>query len=160
MIDIVVLILLYLFVFYKRWKNNNLFVNTLMYIYLCFVLYFTLIPIITSIPFIFNHSLGTINLVPFDDYINQRGDTIRQIVLNIIMLIPFGFLIPFVTNKKFNMCLLYTFIFIFLIEFLQPILHGDRSFDITDIITNLIGGVIGYVFYLLFKRVIIKLKRT
>ena len=67
-IDFIILIILYFSIFYKKWKlkgKDILFVNTTMYIYLSFVLYFTLMPIITSIPFIFNHPYQTMNLIPF-----------------------------------------------------------------------------------------------
>ena len=37
------------------------------------------------------------------------------------------------------------------IELLQPLINGLRSSDITDLITNVIGGIIGYVMYLVFK---------
>ena len=58
LVDFVVLIIIYFWKFYKKWKEKGrdiLLVNTLMYIYLSFVLFFTLMPIITSLPFIFNH---------------------------------------------------------------------------------------------------------
>ena len=142
--------------FYKKWKEKGrdvLLVNTLMYIYLSFVLFFTLMPIITSLPFIFNHPYDSMNLVPFIDVLKGRGDFIRQVVLNMIMTIPFGFLMPLV--KKGNVSLLkvifYTFLLSLGIELLQPLINGFRSSDITDLITNVIGGSIGYVMYLIFK---------
>ena len=70
LIDFTVLILLYAFVFFRKWKikgKDILLVNTLMYTYLSFVLYFTLMPIITSIPFVLNHPYKPMNLVPFID---------------------------------------------------------------------------------------------
>ncbi len=66
-----------------------MFINTIMYIYLSFVLYFTLMPIISALPFVFNHSYVPMNLVPFIDILDDRGDFIRQVVLSIIMTIPF-----------------------------------------------------------------------
>ncbi len=39
------------------------------------------------------------NLVPFVDVLNSRGDFIRQVGLNVIMTVPFGFLIPLVKKK-------------------------------------------------------------
>ena len=70
-----------------------------MYIYLSFVLYFTLMPIITSLPFIFNHSYTPMNLVdPLLMLLFGRGDFTRQIVLNIIMTNSFWIFITF--NKK------------------------------------------------------------
>ena len=101
LIDFITLTFFYIFVFFKRWKvkgKDVLFVNTLMYIYLSFVLYFTLMPIIASIPFVFNHPYVPMNLVPFIDASAGRGDFLRQIVLNIIMTVPFGFLFPLTRN--------------------------------------------------------------
>ncbi|MCI8271036.1 MAG: VanZ family protein [Erysipelotrichaceae bacterium] len=156
LVDFVVLIIIYFWKFYKKWKEKGrdiLVVNTTMYIYLSFVLYFTLMPIITSLPFIFNHPYTPMNLVPFIDVTLGRGDFARQVGLNIIMTIPFGFLLPLV--KKGNVRLLkvvfYTFLLSLGIELLQPLINNFRSADITDLITNVIGGSIGYVIYLIFK---------
>lgn len=49
LIDFAALALLYAFVFFRKWKlkgKDVLLVNTLMYIYFSFVLYFTLMPVI------------------------------------------------------------------------------------------------------------------
>ncbi len=124
-----------------------------MYIYLAFVLYFTLMPIITALPFIFNHPYIPMSLIPFIDVTAGHGDFTRQIILNIAMTIPFGFLCPLVMNSRptFWKILLYTFILSLSIELIQPLLHSFRSSDITDIITNVLGGMIGYLFYLIFR---------
>lgn len=140
---------------YKKWivkGKDKLVVNTLMYIYISFVLFFTLMPIISSLPFIFNHPYGFMNLTPFSDVLGGRGDFIRQVLLNVIMMIPFGFLLP-LANKRCNFIrvIIYTFLFSLSIELLQPLINGFRSSDITDLITNTCGGAIGYVFYLIFK---------
>ena len=155
--DFIVLIILYVFILYKKWKAKGkdvLLVNTTMYIYLSFVLYFTLMPIITSLPFIFNHSYTPMNLVPFIDVTFGRGDFARQIVLNIIMTIPFGFLLPLIKkeNVKVLEVVLYTFFLSIFIELLQPLINdGCRSSDITDLITNILGGIIGYIMYLILN---------
>ena len=156
LVDFVVLIIIYFWKFYKKWKEEGkdvLFVNTLMYIYLSFVLYFTLMPIITALPFIFNHPYTSMNLIPFIDVLNGSGDFARQVVLNIIMTIPFGFLLPLVKkeNVKVLEVVLYTFLLSLFIELLQPLINDFRSSDITDLITNVIGGFIGYLIYLIFK---------
>lgn len=156
LVDFIFLIIIYFWKFYKKWKEKGrdvLLVNTIMYIYLSFVLYFTLMPIITSLPFIFNHPYTPMNLVPFIDVLNSRGDFVRQVGLNVIMTIPFGFLVPFIKkeNVKLLKIVFYTFILSLGIELLQPLINGVRSADITDLITNMIGGIIGYVMYLIFK---------
>ncbi len=161
-IDFIILIILYIFVFYKKWRAKGkdvLFINTTIYIYLSFVLYFTLMPIITSLPFIFNHPYTPMNLVPFIDVTSGRGDFARQIILNVIMTIPFGFIFPLTQNNKPKLLktILYTFILSLCIEILQPLINGFRSSDITDLITNVLGGIIGYIMYLIFKPLITKI---
>lgn len=102
LIDFIVLIIIYFLKFYRKWKvkgRDVLLINTIMYIYLSFVLYFTLMPIITSLPFMFNHPYHLMNLEPFADVIKGRGDFFRQVILNIVMTIPFGFLLPLVKRK-------------------------------------------------------------
>ncbi|MDN0060358.1 VanZ family protein [Mediterraneibacter glycyrrhizinilyticus] len=154
-VDFIVLAIIYLFIFYRKWKAEGkdiLFINTLMYIYLSFVLYFTLMPVITSLPFVFNHSYVPMNLVPFIDVSYGRGDFIRQIVLNVIMTIPFGFLLPLIKSKtSLIKIMLYTFLLSLGIEISQPLVSDFRSSDITDLITNVFGGVLGYILYFLFR---------
>ncbi len=161
LVDFAVLTIIYFRKFYKKWKKEGrdvLAVNTAMYVYLSFVLYFTLMPIITSLPFIFNHSYTPMNLVPFIDVLNSRGDFVRQVVLNIIMTIPFGFLLPLTNNNiKILKVVFYTFLLSLSIELLQPLINGIRSADITDLITNVAGGIIGYAMYLTFKPLIMKI---
>lgn len=154
--DVAVLTLLYAFAFFRRWKRGGkdiLLINTLLYLYLSFVLYFTLMPVLPSLPFILNHRYAPMNMVPFIDVLRGRGDYLRQVVLNIIMTVPFGFLFP-LTRKgsgKFLHTLFFCFLLSLGIELLQPLLSNTRSSDITDLITNVTGGILGYCLYLLFK---------
>lgn len=157
-IAIAALILLYIFVFFKKWKRkgkNILLVNTLMYIYLSFMLYFTLMPIITSIQFILNHPYVPMNLIPFVDVLAKGGDYLSQIVLNITMTVPFGFLFPLTQNKitTFGKTVFFCFLMSLCIELLQPLINELKSSDVTNLLTNLVGGMLGYVFYVIFKPV-------
>ncbi len=159
LIDFMALALLYIFVFFHKWKMRGkdiLLINTLMYIYLSFVLYFTLMPVITSIPFVLNHPYKAMNMVPFIDVLAERGDFFRQVILNIIMTIPFGFLFPLTQKRtaKFGKTVFFCFLMSLGIELLQPLINGFRSSDITDLITNVIGGIFGYGFYIIFKPII------
>ena len=157
LIDFAALALLYAFVFFRKWKlkgKDVLLVNTLMYIYFSFVLYFTLMPVITSLPFILNHPYKPMNLVPFIDVSMGRGDFSRQVILNIIMTMPFGFLLPLTQNKtaRLGRTVFFCFMMSLGIEIL-PLIDGCRSSDITDIITNVTGGMLGYAFHIIFKPV-------
>jgi Glycopeptide antibiotics resistance protein len=157
-VDWIALIILYLTVLYRRWQSEGrdiLFIRSVMYLYLCFVLYFTMMPVITSLPFIFDHPHTLMNLVPFIDVLSGRGDFVKQVGLNVLMTVPFGFLFPlcYKENPKLSKTLLYCFLMSLGIELLQPLVNGARSSDITDIITNVFGGMLGYAFYLLFRPV-------
>lgn len=158
LIDFTILALLYVIVFLGKWRRKGkdiLLVNTLMYVYLSFVLYFTLMPIIASIPFILNHTYVPMNLVPFIDVWGEKGDFLRQVTLNIIMTVPFGFLFPLTHkgNGKFSRTVFFCFLMSLGIELLQPLINDFRSSDITDLITNVIGGAVGYILFLVFKPV-------
>ena len=164
LVDCIVLALLYFLVFLPKWKRRGtgtLFVRTVMYIYLSFVLFFTIMPVITSLPFIFNHQYA-FNLIPFDDYANGRGDVVRQIILNVIMTVPFGFLFP-LTQKRSRRKMIITvrasFLLSLLIEIIQPIINDYRSFDVTDLITNTLGGVIGYLGFAVIRPIIERKKK-
>ena len=157
--DIIALIIIYFVFFYRKWRMKGkaaLIVNSIMYLYIGLVLYATLMPVIVSLPFAFNnvlnHPYKPMNLLPFDDYFHGRGDTVRQIMLNVVMMIPFGFLTPVVKRCKLFSCMFRTLLFSLCIEVFQPLVF--RSGDITDVITNTAGGLIGYLLYLFFKPVV------
>lgn len=162
-VDLAALAILYFIVLYPKWKRTGrraAAVNTVMFIYLSGVMLVTLMPVITSLPFLFNHPYTPMNMAPFEDAINGRGDFIRQIVLNVIMTVPFGFLYPLcrrTSGKSCNMlrCLLMTVLLSLSIELLQPLINGARNADITDIITNTAGAILGYIAY---KPVLVLLK--
>ena len=153
-IDFTALMLLYAFAFFRKWRPQGkdvLLVNTLMYAYLSLVLFFTMMPVIASIPFMLDHPYTPMNLVPFIDVSLGRGDFFRQVDLNVIMTLPFGFLFPLTRDKRAKLCVTVFFCFLMSlgIELLQPFF--GRTSDITDLITNVIGGVLGYGLYAIFK---------
>lgn len=74
---------------------------------------------------------------------------------NIIMFIPLGLLLPSILKQKnfFQVIKKGTIIIIF-IETIQPIF--GRSFDIDDILCNILGTIIGYGIFTTFFRKILK----
>lgn len=161
-LDVAALALLYVFVLFGKWKARGrdvLLVNTLLYTYLSFVLYFTLMPVITSIPFLWNHSYRPMNMTPFLDVSMGRGDFLRQVTLNVVMTVPFGFLFPLTqkNGRRFGKTVLSCFLMSLGIEVLQPFFN--RSSDVTDLITNVAGGVLGYGLYATFRPVTSRILR-
>ena len=161
-LDFAVLAFIYYFcLFRKKGKKTekDFIAQTLMYIYLSFVLYFTLMPVISGLPFVFGNSYKPMNLHPFEDIILHHGGAKIQVVLNVIMTVPFGILCPVLFKRKRFLFLKTFFATLFLslfIELVQPLL-GTRTSDITDVITNTAGGVIGFLIYYCLKFLITKM---
>ena len=83
---------------------------------------------------------------------------IINIIGNVALFIPFGFLFPFVSEKRnfkrsinFFVTLLVTVLFIVLIEGIQLVTKVG-VFDVDDIIMNTIGSVTGYILYRLIRK--------
>ncbi len=72
----------------------------------------------------------------------------EQLLLNIAMFIPYGFLLPMIFTKmrRFSRTVMTVLCSTVLIETVQYFL--GRSADIDDVIMNFIGGLIGYLFFL------------
>ena len=121
---------------------DMLAVKTLMYAHFALVLFVTLMPVLVALPFFGETPYIPMNSHPFIDVRLRRGDYMRQIALNTLLLMPYGFLRP-LTKKGY--CLFGTVIMTFFIsltiELLQP--FTARTSDITDIITNTAGGAAG-----------------
>ncbi|MCD7950053.1 MAG: VanZ family protein [Erysipelotrichaceae bacterium] len=69
----------------------------------------------------------------------------RYIILNILMFVPIGFLVPlvYVKLRAFYKTTLFSLLFTLLIETSQLISHRG-IFEADDILNNLVGGMIGY----------------
>ena len=105
-----------------------------------------------------------INLVPFrtigryiDRLYNSAGKLNHQAVINlggnVIMFIPLGFLLPFVSDraKGLKNCFVMTFVLLMLVETVQLFtLLG--SFDIDDLLLNMIGIFMGWMAYIKIHR--------
>jgi len=89
-----------------------------------------------------------LNLQPFDWLKNIKyigiDNVLAETIPNIIMFIPLGLLIPvvFISKRKLYKTIIIVFAISFSAEFIQYFI--GRSSDIDDIITNVLGGIIGY----------------
>lgn len=63
-----------------------------------------------------NLFLGSANFIPFRDYIQNYGGATREIILNIIMMMPFGFLYPMIKRSGLVRTVATTFLFSLAIE--------------------------------------------
>jgi glycopeptide antibiotics resistance protein len=77
------------------------------------------------------------------------------ILVNLFLLFPFGYIYPSLSKKKvkFYQVLLAGFILAFSIEFLQFVLPIVRYPEVLDVINNTISVILGYLYYLLIKKI-------
>lgn len=89
-----------------------------------------------------------INLIPFANGYYDKMETF----LNVVIFIPLGIYVGMLfRNKAFVYNLLFFFLISLMLEGLQYAFKLG-TFDITDLLTNTSGGIIGYLLYLAFKK--------
>ena len=95
---------------------------------------------------------GTDNFIPFKEILRYEVGSrvfIKNILGNIILFIPFGVFVSFfLKTRKVYPIFIITIITSSVIEYSQ--LKIGRTFDIDDIILNFVGGLIGYLVYLMY----------
>jgi glycopeptide antibiotics resistance protein len=89
------------------------------------------------------------NLIPI---ITLTLQDLKTSLLNILLLIPFGFGLPFITNFRMKKIVVMGAFFSIVIEFLQLITGfiakiTFRIADINDVIFNTVGVAIGYILF-------------
>ena len=95
------------------------------------------------------------NLIPL---ITLTPQDIKTSFLNILLLIPFGFGLPFITNYRMKKIVVIGALFSIVIECMQLITGfmakiTFRIADINDVIFNTVGIVIGYILFVGFVRI-------
>lgn len=150
--DMISVSVIYVLCFFPKWGKSayQLFVKSCLYVYAVGVLYVTrMIPAFIPIPALnMNISHLHMNLVPYIDLINSRGDFAKQILLNILMFVPFGILYPLIYKKGLKSTVLRGLLFSVCIELLQLVsARQSGSCDITDVINNTLGALVGYLIY-------------
>lgn len=121
-----------------------------------FIVYFLLLIWIILFKFSFTLDIGTqhnINLIPFNTSVMVNGKLqLKEIIENVIIFIPFGIYISILKPKwSFIKKVIPSFFTSLIVETLQYILAIGAS-DITDLISNTLGSIIGILlFYLLNK---------
>lgn len=96
-----------------------------------------------------DNNYGVSNFVPFKEifrYSIGSDKFYKNVMGNIALFIPYGFLASyFLDNKKLGVISILTIIISLTIESVQY--YIGRVFDIDDIILNLLGGIIGFLFF-------------
>ncbi len=147
----------------KRKSFVYLFFFTIFYIYLYKVLDYTLLQFQSLL--LLQHFLPNlrlngveagriVNLIPL---ITLRLVDVETSLLNILMMMPFGFGLPFVTNFRMKKVVVAGLLLSIVIEFLQFVTGflANTTFrvaDVNDLVFNTIGVAIGYMLFVGFVR--------
>jgi glycopeptide antibiotics resistance protein len=101
----------------------------------------------------------SVNIIPL---VTLTPEDVKTSILNILMMMPFGFGLPFITNLRFKKVVIAGLLLSIGIEFLQLItgFTANTTFrvaDINDLIFNTVGVAIGYIlfaqFVLIYRRI-------
>ncbi len=94
--------------------------------------------------------LGTANFTPFKTikmYIkySYKLNSVENLAGNILVFVPFGFLLPLVSDecRKFSVVMVNAFAFVVGIEMFQ-LFSAFGAFDVDDILLNCLGAAMGY----------------
>ena len=152
--DLLLLLALYLLLL-RRWAKQGgrrVLVYTAFYVYMAGVLWVTVLPVLSMLGI--HHAYAPMNLEPFRDLRLGYGNAERQVFLNVLMTMPFGILWPVVRRGKAGVFRTVgaAFLLSLCIELIQPLLPTARMSDITDLICNTAGGLIGYGLYRPWKK--------
>ncbi len=135
-------------------KTNNL-TKILFIIYM--IALFWIIIFKFDIPFSNLGYMRSLNLIPFSEslIINDKLD-FREMIMNVVIFIPLGIYLEILFKKySTGRKIFIVFLISFICEVSQFIL-GVGASDITDIINNMSGGIIGIVIY----KVIVKIMKN
>ena len=136
---------------WRRQGRRRMAVNAVFYLYMAGVLWVTVLPVLSLLGI--HHPYQPMVLEPFRDLRLGYGNAMRQLLLNVLMTIPFGFLWPLVRRRNGHFRAVgAAFLLSLCIELLQPLLPTARTADITDLICNTAGGLVGYLLYCPWKR--------
>lgn len=124
------------FIFYKEFMN------------LIFIVYAMLLfQLLTDTEL---NTTSGINLVPFTEILRYKVGThafYMNVIGNILIFLPFGYFVSsYVRASKISHILFISLLTSFTIEFIQH--YIGRSFDIDDILLNVVGSILGFLLYI------------
>lgn len=104
--------------------------------------------------------LEAANFTPFKTikmYIHYayKLNSFENLVGNVAVFIPFGYLLPFLFQRKRNLIMVlgYALFFSLGIELFQ-LFSAFGAFDVDDLLLNVLGAFIGYVVYLMSRQLV------
>lgn len=148
------------FTYFRKQERNESAINILLFIYFCGVFEVALLPIpMNDKQILANQALKfglNYNTQPFfiDLFVSQYSSYMDYLIPNIVMLVPFGFLMNYKLKKpSFLKIVILSMTFSLCIEMtqlmMQLTLYTRRVADINDLLSNTFGGMLGWSLYML-----------
>ena len=112
---------------------------------LLLAIYFMAVFSVTGLPSAYSLRFNlSLNLVPFADIVNNPAEYVKNTLLNIVLFMPLGFLLPVIWRdyRSAKTMVIVGFAVSFVIETLQ--VFTFRHTDVDDLIMNTLGTVAGY----------------
>ena len=145
LVSFLIVIIMLRIMYLKQNKKKFVFHEEL--ILLLFVTYILLLFELVTIRDV---EFGGVNWMPFREILRYDFGTdlfYRQVIGNIILFIPFGYFATYYSKlTKIRHIFFITFITSTTIEVVQRFI--GRSFDVDDIILNVVGGIIGFLLFI------------
>ena len=141
----------------KRLLKYLVHITFIVYLYLLFIVLFDRPSGTEKLPIMLYLSYS-VNLIPFKTIIEYTlalfygsisvGTAIDNLSANLLVFMPMGVYLPYYFKNKLSLkkCFLILIGMVFSVEILQLILRKG-TFDIDDIILNVLGGMIGYLIF-------------
>lgn len=160
---LVTLISLVYFVFYKRiFRGRKTISKSRVIWFIVFVCYLAVIfgaTMLNRVPFYDNSKINSLFYSYREAWVNFRPRDWRNIILNIALFVPFGFLLPFGIQRLRKFWITYLIGF-FISLGIESIQYGLKIglFELDDIMDNTIGMMIGYGCFALLSTLILSFK--
>ena len=77
----------------RKWSRSRFLLSCGLYIYFCGILRVTLLPVVSRLPYVAEHVFA-VNLRPFRDLLHGWGNSVGQILLNMLLFCPSARLCP------------------------------------------------------------------
>lgn len=165
-IGIVVFLIIRLIIFFilKTRKNENIKIDISSWIFqFVLIVYIVGVLNVTGGIDVFKNGISEYSMSPniipiittIQDIMENPSGMLEQIIYNIVLFIPLGFLLPKSMSKiKWNIkkIVLSGLFMIFIVEGLEYL--TGRYFDIDDFIINSVGVIAGYFMYLFLKKIL------
>ena len=121
--------------------------------FLSFIIY--ILCLFQVVTYQFDNNIGSNNFIPFREIFRYEFGNryfVKNVLGNMLMFLPFGLFISIILRPKKHYIILFLVLIASVsIEWVQ--LSIGRVFDIDDILLNVVGGMIGYLFYIMFVHI-------